>query len=546
MQAVVACPACRSGLVARRGDALCPSCVKAARELASPPLWLLDSPLLRQALAEVNLPAVPAIVRAACGLSQRDMAAVVGWSGAALSYYERGQRDGMFDIRSLLLFADAVGMPRAALLPLVLARPDAGLAGGTGGAAGTGLSWQRSGGTAAAGSDAYLASASMPLRAGDSHLRYWRACADILHARGHEIGGPVLLSAALQLWQRVWLAVRERGRGAADGQLLVAAGEVALCAGWIALDSGRPLLARPLIGEARKLAARAADPVLAVRALAEESALRAELAAGSRDSARRALRLAPEAQEEGRYLPMPRLQALIALRHAGAVALLSDKGAFQNAITRARRELERGGRHDEDSPGWLRFISESEITAAEARGYLNLGEAGRSVLLYRQLLASGLNVRDRARCGAGLASALLMQGALDDAVSAATEILPLLETHIAPLTCLEHLRAVRHAAAGAAGAGQFRDRFDMIERAHADSPDVQAGIPPQATASVPALSPRAKPHPASAQCPCFLLRPPAARARRSASRDTSGHSSRAVSALLDVPDEGLPRCCAES
>lgn len=501
MQAVVACPACRSGLVARRGDALCPSCVKAARELAAAPLWLLDSPLLRQALAEVNLSAVPAIVRAACGLSQRDMAAVVGWSGAALSYYERGQRDGMFDIRSLLLFADAVGMPRAALLPLVLARPDADLAGGAGGAADTGLSWQRSAGMAATGSDAFLTSASIPLRVGDSHLRYWRACADILHARGREIGGPVLLSPALQLWQRVRLALRERGRGAADGQFLVAAGEVALCAGWIALDSGRPLLARPLIGEARKLAARAADPMLAVRALAEESALRAELAGGSRDSARRALRLALEAQEEGRYLPMPRLQVLIALRHADAASLLGDKGAFQNAIARARRELERGGRHD-DPPGWLRFISESEITAAEARGYLNLGEAGRSVLLYRQLLASGLNVRDRARCGAGLARALLMQGALDDAVSAATEILPLLETQIAPVTCLEHLRAVRQAAASAAKAGEFCDRFDMIERAHADSPDVHADIPPQATASVPALSPQAGPHPAaSAQCP---------------------------------------------
>ena len=72
-----------------------------------------------------DLPAVPAIVRAACGLSQRDLAAMVGWSGSVLSYYERGQRDGMFDIRTVLQFADAVGMPRAALLPLVFADPDA-------------------------------------------------------------------------------------------------------------------------------------------------------------------------------------------------------------------------------------------------------------------------------------------------------------------------------------------------------------------------------------------------------------------------------------
>jgi len=85
------------------------------------PLWVFDSLLLREALAQVNLAAVPAIMRAACGLSQRDLAAIVGWNPATLSYYERGQRDGMFDIRTLLQFADAVGMPRGVLLPLVFA-----------------------------------------------------------------------------------------------------------------------------------------------------------------------------------------------------------------------------------------------------------------------------------------------------------------------------------------------------------------------------------------------------------------------------------------
>ena len=100
MPTVQACPACRTGVLARRGDPLCPTCMKAAREMPSQPSWLFDSPLLRQALAEVNLPAVPAIVRAACGVSQRDLATMVGWSEAALSYYERGIRDGMYDIRT--------------------------------------------------------------------------------------------------------------------------------------------------------------------------------------------------------------------------------------------------------------------------------------------------------------------------------------------------------------------------------------------------------------------------------------------------------------
>lgn len=115
MPAALACPACRTGLLARRGDPFCPTCLKASREMTSRPVWPFDSPLLRQALAQVNLSALPAIVRAACGLSQRDIAAMVRWSPAALSYHERGVRDGMFDVRTVLQFADAVGMPRAAL-----------------------------------------------------------------------------------------------------------------------------------------------------------------------------------------------------------------------------------------------------------------------------------------------------------------------------------------------------------------------------------------------------------------------------------------------
>src|SRR6202453_1217145 len=171
----MASPPCPTGVIARRGEPLCPTCMKAAREMPSQPSWLFDSPLLRQALAEVNLPAVPAIVRAACGVSQRDIAAMAGWSQPTLSYYERGVRDGMYDIRTALQFADAVGMPRAALLPLVFADADAGLAASAGDATDTGLSRRGFVG---------LAAVSAPHRASASHVRYWQAGADLLYARG--------------------------------------------------------------------------------------------------------------------------------------------------------------------------------------------------------------------------------------------------------------------------------------------------------------------------------------------------------------------------
>jgi transcriptional regulator with XRE-family HTH domain len=459
----LACPACRTGLLARRGDPLCPTCVKAAREMAVQPLWVFDSLLLREALAQVNLAAVPAIVRAACGLSQRDLAAIVGWSPAVLSYYERGARDGMFDIRTALHFADAVGMPRTALLPLVFADPAARLA-------------------------AASPPVSVPRSVNSSHIRYWQACTDVLYIRDRAVGGSALLASALQQWQRVAPAAQEASAGEPDPQLLTAAGELALCTGWIALDAARPALAQPLYEKARELAVSAEDVMLAVHVLISQSMLHAEIArtGSSQEPARQALRLAYQAADEGRYVPMAPLHALIALRHASAASLLGDKAAFQAAIGQARRELDRGPR-DGDPPQWLRFVSQTEITETEATGYLHLGEPGRSATLYLQVLASELSPRNRARYGAGLADALLRQGARQEAVAAATDVLPALESGGTSMRCLNQLRLIRQAAGNAAGAQEFRERFDAAEEALAATCSLPCDDAPDAMADIPAL-----------------------------------------------------------
>jgi len=452
MRAVMACPACRTGVVARRGDPLCESCVKAAREMAARPSWVFDSPLLRQALAEVNLPAVPAIVRAASGLSQRDLAGLAGWSAAALSYYERGRRDGMFDIRSVLLLADAIGMPRTALLPLVLASPD------TGAGASPGVT---------TAPNAVMTSAAAPPGVTAALVRYWRASADALYNQALEVGGAALLPPAWHLWRQVRLALHSGRINSAGGQFEDAAGEVALCAGRIALDCGRFRLARSLLSEARTLAGQAENLVLRASALADESLLACETPTGDRDSARQALLLAFQAQEEGRYLPVPRLHALIAMRHAAAVSLLGDKTAFANAIATARRELDRDTRQG-DLPGWQRRVSKTEITISEAAGYLNLSEADRSAGAFRELLAGSLSGRDRARCGAGLARALLSLGDPGEAVATAKEVMPAIESETAPAWCLNQLRAVRQATACLPDAADFGERFDLAERTLTD------------------------------------------------------------------------------
>ena len=197
---------------------------------------------------------------------------------------------------------------------------------------------------------------------------------------------------------------RQRSKAAStgepDSQLLAAAGELALCTGWIALDAERLTLAQPLYEKARELAVSAGDVMLAVHVLTSQSMLHAEMArtGPGREPARQALGLAYQAADEGRYIPMPPLHALIALRHASAASLLGDKAAFQAAIGQARRELNRGPR-DGDPPQRLRFVSETEITETEATGYLNLGDAARSAMLYRQVLASDLSPRNRASNG---------------------------------------------------------------------------------------------------------------------------------------------------
>jgi Rod binding domain-containing protein len=491
----LACPACRTGVLARRGDPLCPTCVKAAREMASQPLWVFDSVLLREALARMNLAAVPAIVRAACRLPQRDIAAIVGWSPAALSYYERGARDGMFDIRTAFQFADAVGMPRAALLPLVFADPDVGLAVGTEDGTGMELSRRGFGGlAAAAGVAAVVPPVSVPGRVSGSHVRYWQACADVLYARDRTVGGTVLLRSALQQWQRVRLALKDGAVGETGRQLLAVAGELALCAGWIAMDGGRLPLARPLYEQARELAAGAGDAVLAVHSLTNQSMLHAELArtGPSREPARQALRLAFQAQEEGRYIPMARLHALIALRHASAASLLGDKVAFQAAIIQARRELDRGPR-DTDPPEWLKFVDETEITGVEARGWLNLSDAHRSTRLYQRVLAADLSTRNRVSYGAGLADALLKQGARQDAIAAATEVLPALEGGVTSMRCLNRLRIIRQAAANTSGAHEFCERFDAVEQVLTRSCGLRAEDAPGVRTDVPALPTQNKP-----------------------------------------------------
>ncbi|GGL03130.1 hypothetical protein Sme01_19110 [Sphaerisporangium melleum] len=78
---------------------------------------------MRKVLACGDLPAFVALVRAAMGLSQLELASLVGWSQSTVNRIEHGERGTLYDIRELVRFADAIDMPRHALLPLIMGKP---------------------------------------------------------------------------------------------------------------------------------------------------------------------------------------------------------------------------------------------------------------------------------------------------------------------------------------------------------------------------------------------------------------------------------------
>ena len=490
------CAACKRPLSRYNPDMLCSSCLRAARYgtdgAETPadgggltPVWLWDSPPMRRALAGLDLAAMMVIFRAATGLSQLELAQLLGWSQSTVSLIEKGQRDTLFDIRELLRFARTVVMPGEALLPAILGRPDAALRDVSLASAELADTWmvedagldvdRRTFGGLVAGAAAavILPSAAVPAQATAAHARYLQACVDSLYARDQAVGGAALLRQALMHWQ---YARRMLGESSytepIERQLLAITSELAICTGWLAFDGGNVPLARYLYAEAHLAAGHAGNPVVAAHALEKWSMLCSYLArtAGAanerRSFAREGLRLALQAADQARHEPVPRLHALIAMRHANAASLLGDEAAFRSAITRARRELDRGTRADD--PEWIQFVDETEITGLEAMGVLNLGKPGRGETLYRTVLDGNLTRRNRTYYGALLSGALLQQHAREHAIAEGMSVLPALADGVTSVRTLNELRPLRavdgpHTEERAA----FCEQFDAVARSMA-------------------------------------------------------------------------------
>jgi hypothetical protein len=128
----------------------------------------------------------------------------------------------------------------------------------------------------------------------------------------------------------------------------------------------------------------------------------------------------------------------------------------------------------------------AEVTAAEAAGTGDLGQAGRSLALYRQALDQAGCPRDRAAVASGLAHALASHGEHDQAMDIALDVtLPALEAGVASARCLDQLRQVAAAAGTLRRALELRNRIDAARQAIPSIPRTGVSAPTTLT-SVPA------------------------------------------------------------
>ncbi|MGH3567273.1 MAG: hypothetical protein ACRDRH_14825 [Pseudonocardia sp.] len=345
------CVGCRVTVLSRYNpDPVCAACVRAAREASGiVPGWVWDSAPLRAALARVDLAAFAALVRRASRLSLEGLGALVGegWSKSLMSLIERGSRDTLYDLRKLLAFVDAVGMPRTALAPLILGDPDATLE-----AEEIAALWgvdtmelNRRGFAAMSAGLASAAVVSVPARVDWAHVRYLQAALVRLRDQDDVVGGGGVLPQCLRLFAQARRMLDESDHSAAVGQqLLVVTADLGIKSAWSAYDVDNQGLARRLYEQSALLADSADDggqrAYLYANMVQQSTCLARHT--GRKDLAREALRFAGRAQDAARAEPSPALHSLIALRRSLAHAQLGDEAAFRSAIATARRELDRG------------------------------------------------------------------------------------------------------------------------------------------------------------------------------------------------------------
>ncbi len=441
-----------------------------------------DSPEFRRLLAQHQPGPAFALIREAQGLTQEKFANLVNWGRTNTGRIERGERQALYDIRELTRVADALGIPRAALLPALLGTPEPGTIEDTDSEGVGDVDRRQFGqfgltvfGTAifSAAASKALAGAATPQTVGDDHLGYLSDVADQLWAHDRQFGSGGLLEPALQQYA---LARRLLDHGRYDdrtgSELAVAAGNMADCAGWLACDSGAQDTARQLFTEALVLTERSENGGTGISEKLLWQNIMDDLTqqAWRVGNMREGLQLSRRVNEASRHIPSARLQALHAARLSVAYAAVGDARESDAAIAHAWREVDRG-LDDPNDPIWLHFVTPAEIHSIAAQAKTYLGQHDKAAATYGESVGAHNKPRDNASYRAYYAASLAHLGDTRTAIVEGLAALSILEGPVTSPRLVAELLPVRAAAGTStvADSEEFRIRFDTMRTGSAQT-----------------------------------------------------------------------------
>lgn len=427
-------------------------------------MFVWEMPEFQRLLAAQQPGRAFALIRRAHGLSQADFGVLLHWDRSHAGRVEREEVATLFDVRELTRVADLLGVPRRALLPVLLGAEDIGTISSTEGEGEDTVDRRQFGltmfGTAiAAAALPGVASASASITVGDDHIGYLNGVAEQLWSHDAQFGSGGLVESAVKQFatarQLLDHGVYDRATGA---ELAAVAGNLANCAGWLAFDSGDQAKARTCVTEALVLAERSGDRYLwsdVMDNLRHQSWRAGDMREG--------LQISQRISEAIRHVPSARLQSLNAARLAVAYAAVGDRRAAEAAIAHAWREVDRG-LDDPNDPSFLHFITAAEIQSITAHAWDFMGRHDQAVAIYQESLGAHNKPRDEASYRAYCSASLARLGDHSTAITEGLSALTLLHGPVKSPRLVSELQPVRAAADALRSdeAEQFSRQYDRL------------------------------------------------------------------------------------